>query len=758
VRRLLLSVLLAAAALPGSAAGQEEEARGRPEVVTLEFSGNRTFPTDTLKRAIVNRETECRAWFLWGLCELDVDFADDRHYYHAEEFSRDAVRLRLYYWQRGFREAQVDTASRVLGPDEVALSFTIDEGRPVLVDSIAVVGGEELDPSLFEELPLQEGEPLSGLVIEATRDTIEHRLHEDGYAHALVLLRTELPEGTYTASVTFDVDPGQRARFGPIQIVGNDELSETVIRRMLGFEEGDLWGTSRILEAQRNLFGLEIVQYARVDSLPTSELDTIIPMRVEITESYEYRVRTGAGWSTADCLTTEARWSARNFMGGARRLQVRGRVANVLAESLHEPFCQDAGVGDYGRLNWLIAADFVQPWIFSPRNSLSLGIYGERTSLPDVFVRKAVGANVVLVRSLGRTTPLALSYRPQLSRLTAAEVFFCTSFLACAPEDIDVVQGANWLSPVGANLSTDRTDNLLNPRAGFRGAIDLEHANRWTGSNYAYNRALGEISAYQGVGASSVVAARLRAGWVGAGEFELLPDAGEVVHPLKRFFAGGSNSVRGYAQNRLGPKVLTVSGDRLLRTDSAGAVPVCTVAEVMALSCDAGVSRVPSGAGAGAKAERVLGDGAFTPQPTGGTRMVEGSVELRFPITPVLFEGVSFVDWGQVWAGNEKIELSDLVWTPGVGVRYYSPIGPIRLDLAYRHPTGERLRVVTAQVEPCVAVEEGDGCTTLIRGTNTGPGFLRVGELALLEPTVPFDRDKSFVSRLQLHFSIGQAF
>jgi hypothetical protein len=139
--------------------------------------------------------------------------------------------------------------------------------------------------------------------------------------------------------------------------------------------------------------------------------------------------------------------------------------------------------------------------------------------------------------------------------------------------------------------------------------------------------------------------------------------------------------------------------------------------------------------------------------------MVEGSFELRFPITPVLFEGVTFVDWGQVWAGNEKIELSDLVWTPGLGVRYYSPIGPIRLDLAYRRPTGERLRVVTSQVEPCVATgEDRDPCTTLLRGARTGPGFLRVGELALLGPTVPFDRDKSFLSRLQLHFSIGQAF
>jgi outer membrane protein assembly factor BamA len=359
-------------------------------------------------------------------------------------------------------------------------------------------------------------------------------------------------------------------------------------------------------------------------------------------------------------------------------------------------------------------------------------------------VRQAVGANVVLVRTLGLTTPLALSYRPQLSRLTAAEVFFCTSFLACAPDDIDVVQGANWLSPVGANISTDRTDNLLNPRAGFRGALDLEHAERWTGSNYAYNRALGELSAYRGVGGGSVLAGRLRLGWVKPGEFDLLPEAGDVVHPSKRFFAGGSNSVRGFAQNRLGPKVLTVSAESLVRrADHPDSTAVCAVEELMLFTCDASA----------------LAEEAFNPQPTGGTRALEGSLELRFRITPVAFEGVGFLDWGQVWGEGETIRFSDVEWTPGVGVRYYSPIGPIRLDLAYRGYEPERLRVVTSQVEPCDAIAGGsDDCIPLVRGAASGPGFLRVGELALLQPSIPFDTDRSFLRRLQLHFSIGQAF
>ena len=743
-----LLVALGFLILPGAAAGQNEELIGRPEVSDIRIVGNVTFPTDTLKRAIVNRETECRTILLKlklvPFCAVGLGFAEDRHFLLVDEVPRDAIRLRLYYWQRGFREAAVETATTPSSENKVELTFTIEEGAPVLVDSIAVLGGQDIeDPSLLENLLLVKGDPLSRIAVEATRDSLESRLHDAGYAYALVLLRTDLPLGSHSAHVTFDVDPGPRAHFGPIEIFGNRELSDDVIRRMIGVREGDLYGTTKILDAQRNLFGLEIVQYARVDTLPTADLDTIIPLRVEITEGDEYRVRAGAGWSTAECLSTEAQWTARNFLGGARRLQVRGRLSNVLAERLNDPFCTQAGVGAYGRLNWLVAVDFAQPWIFSPRNSLSLGLYGERTSLPEVFVRKAVGLNAVLVRSLGRGTSLALSYRPQLSVLEAAEVFFCTSFLACDPADIDIIQSASWLAPVGANLSTNRTDNLLNPRSGYRASVDLEHASRLTGSNYAYERALAEASVYRPIGAS-VVASRLRGGWVAPGEFSLLQGGQtgrDVVHPQKRFFAGGSNSVRGLAQNRLGPKVLTVSVERLLVPDSVGNQPICTIDQVMSLACDASTLDT-------------LGGGRFTPQPTGGTRLVEGSLELRFPITARAFEGVTFLDFGQVWGEDQKVALGDLEWTPGVGVRYYSAIGPIRLDFGYRTGGPESLQVVTSQVNACTPSLGDAACTTI----SPGSGFTRAGKLAVMQPRVLFPGTLDFWQRLQVHFSIGQAF
>jgi hypothetical protein len=175
------------------------------------------------------------------------------------------------------------------------------------------------------------------------------------------------------------------------------------------------------------------------------------------------------------------------------------------------------------------------------------------------------------------------------------------------------------------------------------------------------------------------------------------------------------------------------------------------VAQVNDLSCDATPLALAQG-------------DLFNPQPTGGTRLLEGNVEIRFPLGRQDLEGVGFVDFGQVWPEERSPSLDDLAWTPGFGARYYSVIGPIRLDLAYRPHVGEDVAVVTQRVRPCVRTEQNPGCTTL----QTGGGFEPLDEIALLRPTVPFERGQldddgqleplAWWQRLQLHFSIGQAF
>ena len=712
---------------------------GRTEVSEVAFQGNQSFPDDSLSRAIVTRETECRSVVFTPFCWAGADFAVQRFYLPERDVPLDRLRLEAWYYQRGFREISVDTLTSLGEEGRATVSFIIDEGEPVIATRVDFEGGEGInEDGLLEGLPLQPGERLSILALDATRDTLERRLANRGYGRVNVLRRHLIPAvEPHTALVTFDIDTGSRVRYGPIMVSGNSELSEATVLNTLQFSTGDLYSRDEVQQGQGRLFGLDIIRSASVTSDFQSDPDSVIPITVNVVEGDAYRVRYGGGWTTAECFGVEAQWAARNFVGGGRLLQIRGRVANVLTPQFQNVLCPQGGTEEFGELTGTLSLDFAQPWIFSTRNSFSTALFIERQSLPDVFIREAVGVELALTRLIGPQTSFTLSYRPELSRLDAAEVLFCTNLLVCSPEDVSILQDANWLAPIGFSFTRNLANNILNPNRGYSVVLEVEHASQWTGSNFRYDRAIAEGTLYSGLGRSGVFAARIRGGWVGAGAFEALlltPGIFDLVHPQKRFYAGGANSVRGFAQGRLGPRVLTIDPVRLLEP------AVCNPSQLMDLSCD------PAS----------IKEGRFVPRPTGGTRVLEGNLELRFPIGLNL-EGVMFTDVGQVWGGRDEVDLSKLAVTPGVGVRYLSPVGPIRIDLGYRFREGEPLAVVTSQLEvfnPNVHEE-----SERIRIDGNVIPYVRTNELAALKTSRLFGEASPLsLQRFQLHISIGQAF
>ncbi|MCG6954735.1 MAG: BamA/TamA family outer membrane protein [Gemmatimonadetes bacterium] len=739
---LAVMVMGMMALLASSALSAQMPPPGRQEVSSVRFVGNHAYPSDSLAWAIVTRQTECRSLVLKPFCWAGADFAIQRAYLYRNEFAVDPTRLRVWYQWRGFREVKIDTTMTVRSDSTLQITFHITEGRPTLVDSIGFEGVEDFrSTSLLENLPLQRGDRLSSIATDATRDTLIWRLASQGYAHADVLVSFLIPRSDpYHARVTFDVVAGSRAHYGHVSVAGNKNLSESTVLRTIQFRGGDLYRASQLQEAQARLFGLDIVRSASVTPDLSATPDSIVPVHVAVQEGDLHRMRGGAGWSTAECFDVDARWVHRDLLGGGRRLQVHGRVSNILAREYKDLLCPYSGRGPFGRITWLASVDFSQPWIFSTRNAFQASIYGERQSLPNVFVRRAVGLSFALTRSIGPRTPLTLSYRPELSRLDAAEALFCTNFLVCTPQDISSLQGRNWLAPIGIDLTRNTADNVLNPSRGYALSIDLEHAASYTGSDFAYDRVVGEVVRYEPITDRSVLAGRVRMGWVGAGAFEKLlgtPTGGvDIVHPQKRFYAGGANSVRGYPQSRLGPRVLTTDVEPLLSTAGAG----CTAQEVMDLTCNASP----------------LGDHGFVSRPTGGTRVIEGNLEARFPIASS-FEGAVFTDFGQVWGEREKVALRDIQVTPGVGVRYLSAIGPLRVDLAYRFRGGQDLSVVTTQIRPFDPATDTESSKIVVDGQAID--YVKTRALAVLTPQVLFGDSPAWsLRRLQLHLSIGQAF
>jgi outer membrane protein assembly factor BamA len=720
-----------------------------PEVVELRFMGAMSFPHSELAAAITTSQTRCPNLLYELVCWAGV--GQEPAYLEAGALESDALRLRVFYHERGYRGASIRADTIRVGRG-VRVTFEIDEGQPTRVATVEVVGAPG-DLKLVP-IPLRVGAPFDVVAYEAARDTLLARLRNSGYARAQVLVGYGVVrEDPFSARVRYDVVPGRPVRIGEISVTGNRAASAELVRRMLTFREGSRYDRSALLESQRNLYGLQIFHHAEVRADLNGAADAPVPITVQVAEGTMRRVRVGGGVSNAECGNVEGRWLNRNFMGEGRRLELRGQVGNLLMDQCQQVPVLATDYEPYGQLTGVISAEFSQPWFFGPRNSLGTGVFAERRSVPEVFVRTATGGHVSVGRSIGRGTGITLAYRPEWTRLGAeGDLFFCVNFIACAYEDARLLREPHWLAPVTATFSADRTDVALTPSAGYILRADIEHAGSYTGSSFAYTRLIGEGSTYRGRAGGTVLASRVRGGVVwphdgssGTGALR--------VNPQKRFFAGGPNSVRGVDQYRLGPTVLGINAVPWLVTagdvPGAGAVGAgCNVESINDGSCGVGM----------------LSEALFQRRPVGGEVLLEGNVELRFalPFPGDRLRGAAFVDAGQVWLRAEDVSLREIVATPGVGLRYYSPVGPIRMDAGFDTRGPQTLNVLTTRVEECLFTGAPD-CQKI-----EGPPrqtLRNTGDIVTLDRTVTFGSGvgdiaswSDFFRRFRLHFSIGQAF
>jgi outer membrane protein assembly factor BamA len=399
------------------------------------------------------------------------------------------------------------------------------------------------------------------------------------------------------------------------------------------------------------------------------------------------------------------------------------------------------GIGPEGSTylspTWRGSADLKIPWFNSPRNELLLSAFAQRRSLPGIFVDRSIGFNGVFTREVAFRVPLSFGYQYEVTRVNAGDLYFCVNFGLCDPPTVAALRSARSMSPVTLSATMDRTDDPISATRGYVVQATAEHASSFTLSDYRYNRVLIDAAGFVPLPRDIVLALHARAGWVGAlgSTDEALgvdSEGRSILHPRKRFFAGGSQSVRGYGESQLGPRILTIPATRLLE---AG----CTISGTQAVCDEATVND-----------KTLLPDTAFTARPLGGNVLAEGSVELRFPIWKAI-GGAVFVDGALVGErGLSDLGQASVAVTPGFGIRYKSMAGPIRVDLGYNPNLSEDLPVVTEVT--------GTG-----RAQIAGLQVLRLSDNQLVPAQRSFRSPRSpgvlgLLTRFTLHLSIGQAF
>jgi outer membrane protein insertion porin family/translocation and assembly module TamA len=724
-RALLVAVplLLAPAQLRAQAPPERELAK-------LSFEGNEAFSDKELSAALVNLPTSCKTFLFVApipLCPLtDWGIAHNRRNLNAKELPLDMLRLRVFYRQRGYRQVEVDTLVESVEEDsKVHVTFLIDEGAPTRVRSLAIEGLSGLPDTvgLLGGFPLEEGRPFDVLELQRGKQEVENRLLNIGFVSAAVLAEYFIPRTELEADVTITVLPGDRARIGTISIQGTEKVDESLARQFLAFRSGEYYSEQKIRDSQISLLDLAAFRFASIEATQREAVDTLVDVTVTVTEADLNAVRAGAGLSTTECGVLEGDFSHRNFLGGGRLLTVNGRVGNIGAEALGGSFpCSDVGDDPvFQQFTWRGSVALDQPYFISEKNRLLGEVFLERESVPNIFVSTSVGAAIGVSRLINPRLSATYSYRPQLTSFDpkSTDIFFCASFGICDPDDIEVLTEPRWLSPIVATFVYDRTDARFNPTAGYRVTPQAEFAASFTGSEYRYVRFALDLAAFQKLSPQWIFAFHLRGGVVEPSQSITFGSDGEatsdeIVNPAKRFYGGGANSVRGFRQNLLGPTVLVM--DATTQCGEGIVDPIELQQCAIAL------------------ADTAAND--FDERPKGGNGMIEGSFEFRYYLTR-RWQLVGFLDWGDVYDDVTTLERPS--FTPGAGVRFSSPIGPIRLDLGY-NTQGPRLREVVAELDD---------------------GSLAQVPLPVVYDPIGFDEPSLFTEffrRLRVHFAIGQAF
>lgn len=561
-------------------------------------------------------------------------------------------------------QAIVDVSPPALSADvraAVQVRLRVIEGMRAEVASVAFEGAQAISPeTLTPLLTLRPGEAFSSAAVVASREAILRRYLDDGYRQAQIETRLDQPGAPGALGVTFVLTEGVQTIVDRIIVVGNVRTSEDTIRRELRIVSGQPFGLSRVFDSQRRLTALGLFRSVRITDVGQSTpgaRDVI----VTVEEAPVTTVGYGAGLEggqrvrrvrnpTQETGTIETRFelAGRGFLeAGRRNLFGKNRSLSLFLRASVRPrdFPNDPardGTG-LGVSEYRVLGTWREPRAFLDAANLDISAFTEQ-AIRSSFNFRRQALRVDWSRLAGPSTTLIARYGYGRTELFDARV---------APEDqlnVDRLFPQFRLSSITGSIIRDTRDDPLDPERGHFISVDGELATRSLGSEVGFTKTLLQGFLYRRLPARPrvVLAGGARLG-LARGLPRALPRIGDdgqalegpdgeplvdVVRDLpasERFFAGGDSTVRGFTLDRLG-EAATLDRNGL---------------------------------------------------PTGGNALVVLNAEARVPVWRSLAAAV-FLDAGNVFLRAADLDLSGVRGATGVGLRYASPIGPIRVDLGFK--------------------------------------------------------------------------
>ncbi|MEP6990804.1 MAG: BamA/TamA family outer membrane protein [bacterium] len=732
---------------------------GEREVRSMEFRGNTVFRASDLALRVATTPSE--------LVRRIIRIGGAKHCLDSDELRLDVGRLRVFYRRHGYFSTTVDTVVAPVrdGYGGVNVTFVLREGTPVLVDTLRISGLNRVIAPIVDtaSLRLRPGMVFDVTRIQSSIDSIKTRLRNTGYPRGDVNAGYAVDTLRRRAVVTLDVLPGTRAHIGTIRVRDDPlpgtsrRLGDRTILQLLGVRQGDLYRERDLIDAQRGLYQTDLFRHVEVvlqgDSTRAGS-DSVVALDVIVAENYLRQVDTEEGWAVLDCFKARVQLIDKNFLGEARRLDVSAQLSKigygVPTRFASGGLCAPAIRADTfsAKLNYFTGATLRLPTLFGTRASPSFSLYSERRGEYQAFLRTTlVGGEASVTRDVARDIPLRLAYSLEYGRTEAQPALLCAVFNRCDAESRALITDRNRpLAVASSHVERVRTDNPINPRTGSAIRADLRGAAKEIGSDpeIQFLKGLLDASLYRPVGADVTFAARVRLGTV-LGRTLSFGDPVGFIPPQERLYAGGAASVRGYQQNELGDLIYIAENVPVLHPGSTADTTYIDVPDT-------------------ARVRRVV--------PVGGNSLIVANFEarLRSPFYPELVQFTLFADAGDVWQRGRALGgtdhkasalwLNGLRWTPGIGVRVFTPVGPFQANVGYNpfvRPAGAIYydQAPNAQgFAPLYCVSPGNR----IPAVQNANGDLEQLSGATCPATFQPPQSHTFLSRLTVTFSIGPDF
>ncbi|HET6569216.1 MAG TPA: BamA/TamA family outer membrane protein [Rhodothermales bacterium] len=651
--------------------------------VSFLFPGTQTFTSDTLQTKIVTKGPT-----FWDKVKRILPLLEPAPYpFSPVELARDVHRLRQFYRQNGFYHADIDYRASQLDTtaNQIHVIFSILEGEPVIIQDVGFFDVE--GRSFYYQLPPDEREGWVDVreqisVHTGDRYTFFDRfriesaalawLRNRGYAFATANTNVRVDSLENTADLHFILMQGPKTHIDEITVEGVESVGEDVVLRQLPFQVGDVFDSRKLLQGQRDLYSLNLFRVAVID-VPDQPRDSTVTVRVQVREAEPRYVSARGGYGIDAGVNARADWTHRNFLGGARTFTV-----SAIAQT---------GIGSTPATTQILPSrvyragvSLTQPYLFSRRLSGTIAPYVQLENDPR---QRAIGQVATLQagdplqinsREFGNNTTLIYQFYPYRSlqfRHTFIRSLLRNQASTRSPVDSLVASGKvrDLYSQSILALSgvIGHADNYITPTRGFLVRPFAETGGTFLASDIDYVKIGTEATGYLPIGGPYRLAGRFFAGRVWPFGFSNQALLGHSTRSDSLIFENRFDDIVFYAG---GPTLRGWNGQLAGRKDPRPVLVFRSQGDTT-----------------------VADTSRYFYEPRGALAQLGGNVELRMPFPGLgpSWRAAAFVDAAML--GDRGFDLGDVFADVGVGVRYLTLIGAIRLDLAYKlNPTYEDLR------------------------------------------------------------------